>query len=962
MPLRVKPAVAIGLGGTGKEVVMRVRRMMVERFGSLEEFPIVQFVIIDTDPSDEVSFEAREIEDKIRPMPSERVHAAVPDVYQLWREMEKLPHLKEWVPEGLEETAGESITHGAKQCRPLGRLSFFFNYSNIRKAIAHAYSRARDHASREKVSQKGIEVVGLEPDFYIVCSVCGGTGSGMLLDTAYLIRDIVGREKESPVVAYLILPNVFDDCDVGRLYPNSYATLMEVDYLLKPKTRFSVQYAEGEPPLSFEGAPFKAVYLVGNANERVVFDPRESRPDFYEMVAHHLFLEITPNELVERARAVRDNWVQLQRFDDFGFPLRYLSFGLSCVEFPAERVKMACTYRLALAIVNHWLGEGRPEVEDSALRREVEQFVDQQGLMETERRHDLLERIAQPALEHIQAWRRRIASLAQHVPFGTLSQRLIGEYDSVALQLRPQGEVARKMEVNAEALRASVKEEVRKRVEAMLHEGAGPSTASRWLQALTKYLTEVEGRLRREIAERGEAQVRAEKLDRMARTRVEGVGECTRSLLLNLFGKRRVVVAESLRWAGIASRALMALAGITARRMAVRLLEGLLGDLSTLRGEVEKLRDRLSERRMELEEGREKAEEAVARTIVNGELLWPREPEESRRELENYYERVVRLTGQPDDEERTVRELSEALLEGESPLALLKRPEKLKRGLWEICSQRVEERLGEISAAHYLAPRPDDEVERILRNAADKAQPYLPLKSQAAMRGLPSDAQRELSIVGLEGGAQPKTEEATRIVNLLQNRLGYHGADLCAIRDKHQIIFLRQIGALPLRAVSDVEVWRERYRHYLASPRHIPLHIHKDFPALLPDLIETEEEREKARRAVVQALALGVIQERADGRLVYEFVDERGFRDARILAEERDLLRAAVVLASDPSLLERLRNSIGEAKGKMSREELTQRCRAFLEKVLEECGGDASSERYQMAKRGIDELLGGGGA
>jgi hypothetical protein len=49
------PTILIGLGGTGKEVLLRLRRQFVEKYGSLNDFPIISYLYIDTDnaPSEE---------------------------------------------------------------------------------------------------------------------------------------------------------------------------------------------------------------------------------------------------------------------------------------------------------------------------------------------------------------------------------------------------------------------------------------------------------------------------------------------------------------------------------------------------------------------------------------------------------------------------------------------------------------------------------------------------------------------------------------------------------------------------------------------------------------------------------------------------------------------------------------------------------------------------------------------
>jgi hypothetical protein len=45
----IVPTLVIGVGGTGLEVILRVRRLITESYGSLKNFPIVEFLYIDTD-------------------------------------------------------------------------------------------------------------------------------------------------------------------------------------------------------------------------------------------------------------------------------------------------------------------------------------------------------------------------------------------------------------------------------------------------------------------------------------------------------------------------------------------------------------------------------------------------------------------------------------------------------------------------------------------------------------------------------------------------------------------------------------------------------------------------------------------------------------------------------------------------------------------------------------------------
>ncbi|MBA3924499.1 MAG: hypothetical protein H0X31_23485, partial [Nostocaceae cyanobacterium] len=71
------PTVVIGLGGTGKEILIKIRRMIVEAYGSLDALPIVSFLHIDTEQNAKVSEAQTVLKQNIALSPSEQVWAKV---------------------------------------------------------------------------------------------------------------------------------------------------------------------------------------------------------------------------------------------------------------------------------------------------------------------------------------------------------------------------------------------------------------------------------------------------------------------------------------------------------------------------------------------------------------------------------------------------------------------------------------------------------------------------------------------------------------------------------------------------------------------------------------------------------------------------------------------------------------------------------------------------------------------
>lgn len=88
------PTVVIGLGGTGKEILIKIRRMIVESYGSLDSLPIVSFLHVDTEQNAKVSEPQVVLKQDISLRPSEQVWAKVEDAKAILQQFEIEPATK----------------------------------------------------------------------------------------------------------------------------------------------------------------------------------------------------------------------------------------------------------------------------------------------------------------------------------------------------------------------------------------------------------------------------------------------------------------------------------------------------------------------------------------------------------------------------------------------------------------------------------------------------------------------------------------------------------------------------------------------------------------------------------------------------------------------------------------------------------------------------------------------------
>lgn len=360
----VRRTICIGLGGTGKEVLMRIRRLIVDRHQTLEAMPIVSFVHIDTDRGGRGNAGLRSGNVyhgvDLRFKPAETVSATMNriEVNTFVQGMEKrneydrqgpYDHIKRWFPPHLLRDI-RGIEEGAKGIRPVGRLAFFHNYRQIKEAIDTAANRTLGH--EETMLRKGLIV---EPDLniFVVASVCGGTGSGMFLDVAYHLKRQFGGENVE-IFAYLVIsPELYGG--TPGMNANAYAALKELNYYTTPGTEFTACYDTQELIYVKESRPpFEHVYLISHqtAGSHKIIDKNK----LANVIAYKIFLDFS-GEVGSMLRSGIDNFHKhMLELDEHPRPnvQGYLTFGLASIYLPKDVSVAISLNRICLKLIDFW--------------------------------------------------------------------------------------------------------------------------------------------------------------------------------------------------------------------------------------------------------------------------------------------------------------------------------------------------------------------------------------------------------------------------------------------------------------------------------------------------------------------------------------------------------------------------------------------------------------------------------
>jgi Tubulin like len=366
----IKRTLCIGLGGTGRDVLMQIRRLIIDRYGKLSELPVVSFVHIDADKGaskvsglrtgntyhgEDILF--RDAEKVVATMSSQEVNDLVQGLEKrsLYEREGPYDHIGSWFAPQLLRNI-KAIEDGASGIRPVGRLAFFHNYRKIHETIKTAENRTIGH--NRKLLEKGLIV---EPglNIFVVGSLCGGTGSGMFLDVAYSLRRAYG-DKENQIIGYWVIsPELYGT--TPSMNANTYAALKELNYYASENTKFEARYdpyhlidvSETRPPFDF-------VYLVSNqtAKDHKILE----KAKLSNIIAHKIFLDFA-DELASVIQGQKNNFLErLAKNDQHPRPnvQRYLTFGLAKVYFPRDLTIQVSLNQIKLKLLSFWLnGEGQ---------------------------------------------------------------------------------------------------------------------------------------------------------------------------------------------------------------------------------------------------------------------------------------------------------------------------------------------------------------------------------------------------------------------------------------------------------------------------------------------------------------------------------------------------------------------------------------------------------------------------
>lgn len=850
------PTLVIGIGGTGKSVLLDIRQRLSAQFGNHRELKTIGFLAFDTDDAiDEESAARDPLAEALAFSAAEHVHLTVSDT-KMTDIRERLhthhPALAGWLEK--DSLIHPSVVAGAGQIRQIGRLALLANIDKVVPAINDALKGITSADSRrstleylKSIGETGVEIREKPLRIFTVGSLIGGTGSGMFIDVGYLFREDTIRAMmagQRPIsTGIFAIPLAGRTRSGVDTRASSYAALRELNHYSDNGTRYRVEYPDGRSFESHE-PPYDFTFLVTTQSGRSTLDGPRS---LVSMIGRRIMLEAT-SEFSQKIQSNRDNIRKhLAASDERGCNQNFFTFGLSSIEIPLRNFSTACGARfLAETFTELRFGKYKDNPQDFRLDPGyLKDFLKEQGLDEAGLKKRLLTS-AEGRLSLSEGFLNQLDELKElnGRPVIDRIRKLEGEVQS-ALQTA-QGEggksgfAAAQIRFNSRKLQAQALPLLVGLVEKLL---ADPDKRLMATKAVIESLRGSFQATRDKMAGRNdELSGRIRKGEAALKRHRRELEEIVQDPLIrfSFWGGTAFREAFNGRYARDARILweMMFEEQLTSKDCLVAVLDALLDKLKELESRAQDFDLFLSSLS---DEFRSDAEAAAKSSIpINGKWInsLTGTEEANQDPVDAAYKRIIGTDFSQLASRFISRDLNDYLqtnsegdsTEGSAGLMSLERRgvgyQAMKKELWNLASRLITThgRLDETDVIKAFMQKSD--ATEHFQQIARLSTPFLELdRSDSKFEDHPG---KEQTMVGFAGALADTNPAQSRFREMCDKYIeaveGHHDERLIPLTDKHQVIFYREYGAFPLRLWTHLRALQQAYERQLEKSQ-LPIHL-----------------------------------------------------------------------------------------------------------------------------------------
>jgi len=357
------PTLYIGLGGTGKDILLRFRENLFLKYeNKYKTDNPIEFLYYDLDQSCS-QYDQRGIYNDLYfkeniDFKENELLLITPDLTRIFSRINEpeYQYIKKWASEGLHAL---DVKSGAGQQRQISRLSFFSEFDEIRKKLEEKLR------SLQKKLTGSTNRINVE----LIFSIAGGTGCGSFFDMAFLCKYLgIKLNLNLFISAHVVLSSAFRELSQLQEHfrANTYAALKEIETYMPGGKHY---LAKWRPDMTEEKIPtpiFNECYII--TGERYQEPPFATTSDVFDCVAEYLTNNITNkgfNEIKNSTKVNCANYLNTfissdivrssdkKSFIDLSwFTCKYSSYGVAKIGIPSDRINKCCSARLALDVIS----------------------------------------------------------------------------------------------------------------------------------------------------------------------------------------------------------------------------------------------------------------------------------------------------------------------------------------------------------------------------------------------------------------------------------------------------------------------------------------------------------------------------------------------------------------------------------------------------------------------------------
>ncbi len=352
---QLQPTLIVGVGGTASRVLKHFKEKVKDRFGGQGTFPTMRTLFIDTDVADLCRL-TETGQDADRQQPDATLHTPLrkPQDYRC-----RSSKLLKWLSRRWLYNIPRSLkTEGL---RPLGRLALVDHATEVYERLREALDAATSPSSAEAcVEQWGLPFRPTPLRAFIVASVSGGTGSGMVLDVAYMLRQILEEKSQADarLCGFLLHSTPRTSSQRNLAEGNAFACLTELYNFSHAEGAFPGDPACNLPAIDGQTGTFDDTYVISLGSELTDRQYDEAT----DRVAEYLYINaVTPASLFfeacreqQKAEGIRQDPEPVVR-----------TIGLTKLGFAHADLTAQLSSDICRAVLLRWIGQTDQEEDDT---------------------------------------------------------------------------------------------------------------------------------------------------------------------------------------------------------------------------------------------------------------------------------------------------------------------------------------------------------------------------------------------------------------------------------------------------------------------------------------------------------------------------------------------------------------------------------------------------------------------